>query len=191
MTHSHKLDGGLRILAINASPRGTGRTTVAVLEMLAGAKLLGAAVEIVDLDSRDHFEPVVALMQRSDGVVLASPTYRARPPAQLKAFLDALPRTSDSSGGGSPFAGKAVALLQTGATAHHFLATEDTRAVLSSFFAAQVMAPSLYFSHTDYEDATKLTVAAQELAQRHGRALAQFSMALKTCPEVTSLQPLA
>ncbi|HEY5856642.1 MAG TPA: hypothetical protein VIW24_22035 [Aldersonia sp.] len=52
----------------------------------------------------------------------------------------------------------------TGASAHHFLATESLRTILSDFFAAQVLSPSLYLERADYTEAATLTDAAASRA---------------------------
>lgn len=99
----------MKITALVGSPRGmngaTGRLTEIVLE---GARKQGASVEVFTIKGqeikpcracdvchkegtcpqKDSFAAIRESMERSDGIVLASPNYIFHVTAQLKAFLD-------------------------------------------------------------------------------------------------------
>jgi multimeric flavodoxin WrbA len=99
----------MKIIAINGSPRGMAGTTGRLLEeVLAGAVLTGAEVEIISLaDSpikpcvacdachkvgicpvKDDYEPIKEKLLAADAFVLASPNYIFSVSAQMKAFFD-------------------------------------------------------------------------------------------------------
>jgi len=88
-----------------------------------------------------------------------------------------------------PVAGKGRSLVLTGASGHHFLAVNDLRDVLASFFAAQVLAPGLYLDHSGYLDRNTLTEASAALAASHGAALLDLAVAVRSSPALATLRP--
>ena len=71
----------------------------------------------------------------------------------------------------APLAGKAALVLLTGASYHHFLATERLRAPLASFFAVQTLSPGLYFTPASY---TPDPHTPHRVLNEESRALAEF-----------------
>lgn len=99
----------MKILAINGSPRGMGGTTGRLLEeVLAGAALAGADIEIVTLSQtqikpclacdvchkvgtcpvKDEYESIKEKLLEADAFILATPNYLFSVTAQMKALLD-------------------------------------------------------------------------------------------------------
>jgi multimeric flavodoxin WrbA len=99
----------MKILAINASPRGMQGNTGRLLdEVLAGVKQGGADVEVINLKNltvqpcvacdichktgvcgiRDDYEMIKAKLLSCDGFIVASPNYIYSVTAQLKALFD-------------------------------------------------------------------------------------------------------
>jgi len=104
----------IKIIGINSSPRGKDSQTLQLVEnVLKGAELAGATIELVDvckLDIKyciacgvcyqngkciydDDFEALFTKLLESDGIVLGSPVYIYQVTAQLKTLMD---RMSDA-----------------------------------------------------------------------------------------------
>ena len=181
--------GASRLLGVVGSPSAGGRSATALRALFVGAAAEGAATEIVELADDPDPEKVQQAIEAADGVALATPTYRARSSSLVKALLENTERgiPGDTR---APLLGKAAAIVHTGATAHHFLAVDDLRDVLAGFFAAQVLAPGLYFEGADYDEPAVLGEPARLLAEAHGRAFAQFTTAVRAAPAVRALKPL-
>lgn len=180
----------MKILGIVGSPQQGGRTLVATRALLQGAAAVGCEFDDIELATKFATDEILERMDEADAFVFAAPVYRARAAFPLKDLLDLTPRGmwGETS---APLQGKACAIVLTGATPHHFLALDDLRAVLSSFFAIQVLSPGLYLSAEAFVDRETLTGESLELADQHGRALAVFAEAVSIYSELSCLRPLA
>ncbi|MBD2101645.1 NADPH-dependent FMN reductase [Leptolyngbya sp. FACHB-261] len=132
------------ILAIAGSPSHPSRT-YGLLEY--AAKLLqdeGLHIDIVsarDFPAEDlvfgrydspALEPVKALLEKADGVIIATPIYKAAYTGVLKAFLDLLPQ--------KVLLGKTVLPLATGGTLAHLLVIDYAlKPVLSELGARHLL----------------------------------------------------
>ncbi|MBR8836457.1 MAG: NADPH-dependent FMN reductase [Stigonema ocellatum SAG 48.90 = DSM 106950] len=132
------------ILAIAGSPAHPSRT-YSILEY--ATKILqqeGFQTDIIsvrDLPPEDltfgrydspALEPSKALLQKADGVIVATPIYKASYTGVLKAFLDLLPQRALS--------GKVVLPIATGGTLAHLLAIEYAlKPVLSELRARHLL----------------------------------------------------
>jgi FMN reductase len=77
-------------------------------------------------------EPIKALLEQADGVIVATPIYKAAYTGVLKAFLDLLPQRA--------FEGKVVLPIATGGTIAHLLAIDYAlKPVLSELKARHVL----------------------------------------------------
>jgi FMN reductase len=175
------------ILGVVGGPEPGGRTATAVAGVLAGAAAAGATTTLLELAETPTAD-VLAALAAADGVVFGSPIHRATYSALLK---DLLERTERGRWGETtaPLQGTAAAVVLTGASAHHFLAVDDLRAVLAGFFAVQVLSPGLHLDHAAYADRTALAPATAELAAAHGRALTALAAAVRDSPALRSLTP--
>lgn len=132
------------IVVLAGSPSATSRT-VALTELLA-QRLRGQAHEVRVVRVRDlpadaligadtehpAVRGVIAALDAADGVVVASPVYKAAYSGVLKTLLDLLPQLA--------FAGKIVLPLLTGAGPTHALAVDYAlRPVLSALGAHHVV----------------------------------------------------
>jgi FMN reductase len=182
-------EGGqpLNIIAVIASPHGGGSTASAAQTMVAACREAGARTNVIDLNEADS-PAAVAAVEAADAVIFASPTYRASHTSLLGGFLEHLERGSawESS---APLKGKATAVLMTGAAPEHFLATEKLRLILSSFFAAQVLSPSLFLTTQAFND-KQPTAATRDLLETHGRALVDLTAAVRSSKHLANLEPL-
>lgn len=177
-----------RVVGVLASPHGSGSTAVVMDTFLSGAQMAGTTTNVIDL-AKVTTADAIAAVEACDAVVFGSPTYRAMHTSLLGAFLEGVERggPSDSTG---PLAGKACAILMTGATQSHFLATGRLRAILTDFFACQVLAPSLYITPSSFHEDKRLKDAPREMVLAHGAALVDLAVAVRTSPAIRALRPL-
>ncbi|MFI9387650.1 NADPH-dependent FMN reductase [Kutzneria sp. NPDC052558] len=132
------------VVAISGSPSArskTNRVADHVLAVLAGEDTEVVHIRLRELPaeallSADSGHPAIAAalaaLEKADGVVLATPTYKAAYSGLLKAFLDLLPQFALS--------GKAVLPLATGGTVAHVLALDyGLRPVLQSLAPRHVV----------------------------------------------------
>ena len=181
----------LSVLGVACSPNSGARTSAVVAAMLSGAARCGCRTALVELGERSHDE-VVEHIATADAVILGTPVYRASYSALLKGLLERMDRGQPGapSGPSAPLKGKAAAVAMTGASAHHFLAADGLRGVLSDFFAVQVLSPSLYLDQGSFRDDVILTDQARALATRHGAALADLGAAVKASARLREMDPL-
>jgi FMN reductase len=176
---------GLHVLALDGSPQGHGRTAAVLGEVLLGASAAGVSTSVMTLAETTVDEAVDAL-EAADGVVLGSPVYRASFTYPLKVLLDQLPRGMWGETR-APLQGKGVVIVATGASLHHFLALDDLRNVLASFFAAHVVPPGLYVPRGGMPDGNGLDPDLATQAERQGQALVELALALRACPTLRGL----
>jgi FMN reductase len=169
------------VVAIDGSPAGSGRTAT-VLRAVADAPVVLLAETSTD--------EALAAVERADAVVIGSPIYRASFAHPLKVFLDALPRGMWGETQ-APLQGKAVAIVATGASLHHFLALDDLRNVLAGFFAAHVVPPGLYVPREGFGDDGLLIEPYAGQARLQGEALRELQRALAASSALRSLTPQA
>lgn len=186
-------DRAVSVVAIDSSPEGGRRTRTAIDAVSAAATAAGATVQTIWVGGEEvDLESVTAELGTADAIILGSPVYRASYGSPLKRLLDAVPRTPDERRD-SPFAGKAVALVLTGASLHHFLAVDDPRAVLAGFFAAHVVPPGLYVPREGFEgsDPYRLAEPYAAHARGQGAALIVLARAVRENKELSSLRAQA
>lgn len=172
------------ILVLAGSP-STGSRTVALTETL-GARLReqGHAVRVVPIRElpadallgADTTVPaiadVLAGVAAADGVVVASPVYKAAYSGVLKVFLDLLPQ--------SALAGKVVLPLLTGGSQAHTLALDHAvRPVLAALDAYHVVR-GVFVLDSHIERTPDGALLADAALGRVDRAVAEFTRALRT-----------
>lgn len=178
----------MQILALVGSPNRGGRTLTAVQGMLTGVEEAGACSAVLELAGDPEPADIQDAMEAADGIIFASPTYRARATSSLKQVLEMTQRGLYGETR-APLQGKAAAVIETGASPHHFLGVDDLRSVLSGFFAVQVLSPGLYLEQADYVDRESLGEDASAVAAAHGRALVALAEAVRSSKALTALRP--
>jgi FMN reductase len=146
MTNVHELNGGrsFRVVAVSGSPAETSSTAELVdyvLARLPANVSVASHIRLRNLDPRallsgDCSDERVVAAQRdiddADGVIIATPVFKAAYSGLLKAFLDVLPQFG--------LAGKAVLPLATGGSLAHVLALDYAlRPVLQSMGARHIV----------------------------------------------------
>jgi FMN reductase len=181
----------MRIIAVDGSPTGHGRTRAVVDHVLTAAAAAGADTAVVELAGKnpEQLAATAASLTGADGFVLASPTYRATYAWPLKALLDHVPRGMWGETE-APLQGRPVAIVATGASLHHFLGLGDLRNLLAGFFAAHVLPPGLYVPHEGLVDGV-LQQPYDQQASAQGAALVELVAALARSPALRGLRPQA
>jgi FMN reductase len=135
-------------------------------------------------------DAVIEAVAQADAVVFGSPIYRASFAEPLKRLLDSLPRGMWGEDR-APIKGKAVVIVATGASLHHFLALNDLRNVLAGFFAAHVVPPGLYVPHDGFGADGCLASPYAEAAAAQGQAVRELAAALADSRVLRELTPQA
>ncbi len=170
------------VLVISGSPSATSRTELVAdhvaRRLAAGEWQVGhlrvRTLPAVPLLGADTTDPSIARalerVRRADGIVLATPTYKASFSGLLKTFLDLLPRDG--------FGRKAVLLLATGgSTAHVLVLDYALRPVVQALGAGHVVR-GLFLLDTHVERQGATTRIAPGAAEGLEEVIEQFRKAL-------------
>lgn len=103
----------------------------------------------------DDTPTLVEQVRGADGVILASPVYRASMTGALKNALDLLPVDS--------LQGKPVGILAMGGSHHHYLGVATHLRDVLQWFGALPAPTDLYLTGADFAEGTPTLVAASEL----------------------------
>ena len=182
------------IIGIDGSPTGGGRTEGVIKAVTAAAasdpRVRDSAVITLAHGIDNALKSVITHNDQSHAFVVGSPIYRASYTGLLKEFFDRLPRGMWGERE-EPLQGRAVAIVATGASFHHFLALNDMRSVLTGFFAAFCLPPGLYVPSDAFADDGKLTEKYMAQAVHLGRALVEQAKALDHSEALRTLRPQA
>ncbi len=179
------------VLGISGSlTAGRSGTRAAVDVAMEGAREAGADVRTDVLDLRDvaldfcDGRPVerygadtrraLGAVEGADAYVVATPMYRGSYTGALKNLFDLVPNDPD---GADPLRGKAVGLVATGASDHHYLALEHELRPLLGFFGSQTVNRAVYVNRGDFSAERTLAGPRADELRALGRevvALAAF-----------------
>jgi FMN reductase len=182
----------LRVLAIDCSPNGPGRTHRCLEAVLAGAEEIGAETRIVSVGSADGAVDVgaaEAALRDADAFVFGTPTYRAAYAWPFKELVDRVPRGFPGEDA-APLTGRAVATVATAASAHHFLGLSTMRDILVDFFAAHVVSPGLYAPRDSFDEDGALLPEEDARARLLGRGVVELARAIATSSALAAARPL-
>jgi len=183
----------VNVLAVDGSPTGSGRTGAVLAEVLAGAEELGTRTSVLSLAEADgdgELEAAVEAIAAADCFVFGSPVYRGSFATPLKRLLDVLPRGMWGETQ-APITARAVAIVMTGATWHHYLGLQDLRNVLAGFFGAHVLTPGLYVPAEGFDAAKRPLEDVAAQARLQGRALAELGAAIAGGSALRAIRPQA
>lgn len=163
------------MVAVVASDNG-GRTDRLIDQVLAPA--LAARVPVQKFHLGHHplaadMDDCLAALAGADAFVLGTPIYRGTFAGALKQFIDLVPRASVGDAFASPFRARPIALVATGASEHHFLGLDPLISMLTRFFGAYVVPPTVYGRDVE---ANALACQAQQL----GQAVVELARVLST-----------
>jgi FMN reductase len=170
------------IVALAGSPSTTSRTVALLTHLAGGLRADGHDVTVVPvrglpaeaLLSADAGNPSVAAavaeVAAADGLIVASPVYKAAYSGVLKTFLDLLPANA--------LAGKAVLPLLTGGAPTHALAVDYAlRPVLAALGARHVV-PGLFLLDKQIERTPDGVSLAPDLQATVDAAVGELTAAL-------------
>jgi FMN reductase len=179
------LDTPIHVVAVVASQAGgnTDRLVGQVLQAASDAQA-GVTVATVHLGA-GPLDParVEGYMQRlagADAVVLGTPMYRSTYAAVLKELLERVPRGGPSERFEGPLRAKAVGIVATGGSHHHFLGADPLIDLLVRYFGAYVVPPVLYGVIRSSGGDASMDPGLVEDAVRFGRALVALGQAIKS-----------
>jgi FMN reductase len=176
----------MQILAVVASQAG-GNTDRLVGEVLRAASdaqpgLVSTTAHLGagPLDPA-RVEGYMLSLAAADAVVLGTPMFRSTYAAVLKEFLERVPRGGPPERYDGPLRAKAVGVVATGGSHHHFLGADPLTGLLVRYFGAYVVPPVLYGV---IRTGTEPDPALLEDAARFGRALAALGAAIRSDPRL-------
>jgi len=179
----------MKFIALLGSPNATGRTRLVADAIATGMAKADGQVEMISAADGPS-EQILQACDHADGVLLGCPVYRGGMAYPLKTLLDHMPRGMWGETI-APLLGKPAGIFMTGASLHHYLAVDELRRVLCGFFAAQVLAPGLYFSPADFTEDGVLSDVAAGTAALYGEALVSFGSAVRASEAIQALRPQA
>lgn len=158
---------GLKVLAINGSlTPAPSRTRALIDAALAGASAYAPDLETSVLELREHAlefcdgratsaynagtQAALRAIAAADAYLVATPVYRASYTGALKNLFDLVP---NDPAGEDPLRGKAVGLIASGGSHHHYLVLEHQLRPLFGFFGAHTAGRAVYASPADYNAA--------------------------------------
>lgn len=115
----------------------------------------------------DDTATVVQAMTQADCMILASPIYRGSYTGALKNLLDHAPLQA--------LEGKAVGLLATGGSEHHYLAVDFQMRGVLAWFNAYLVPGSVYLSHAESASAVDVRTLAGNRLRELGEATVALS----------------
>jgi FMN reductase len=173
-----------RIVAITGSPASPSRTSLIARQVAAKLERQGFAVDAIEvralpaedlLFARPESQAVrtaLGAIERAQGVVIATPVYKASYTGVLKSLLDLLPQFG--------LTGKVVLPLATGGTVAHVLAIDYAlRPVLASLGALHIVGGLfLHDKLLERTEAGELAIEA-DLARRLDGVVDEFARAVR------------
>ncbi len=172
------------IVALAGSPSTASRTVALVEELADRLRSAGHEVRVVAIRSlpaeallgADTGDPrvadAVAAVAEADGVVVASPVYKAAYSGVLKTFLDLLPQGA--------LAGKAVLPVLTGGAPTHALALDYALRPVLVALGARRVEPGLFVLDKRIERTPDGVVIAADLRATLEYTVDEFTLALPT-----------
>ena len=173
----------MKIIGVDASPHGPGKTHKMIAEILAGSAGAGAETQQIRHDD----DEIVRLIADADGVVLGSPTYRASPAAAMRLLLERIDRSTKDGQG--PLQSTPVIAALTGASPAHFLGTRELSNTLSGFFGTQVLSPDIYVESSAFRPDGSIDAATAQRLQLHGAALTELVCAIRESRHLKKIGP--
>ncbi|WP_338666003.1 NADPH-dependent FMN reductase [Pararoseomonas sp. SCSIO 73927] len=169
----------MRVVAISGSPSAHSRTAMlaeqvlAMLEAGGGSHLRLATLDPAALLAGDATHPSIAsataAVEAADGVIVATPVFKAAYSGLTKAFLDLLPQFA--------LAGKAVLPLATGGSTAHVLALDYALRPVLQFMGARHVVQGVFVANAPVSSDGALALPA-DVAALLAEAVLHFRHAL-------------
>ncbi|HXU06019.1 MAG TPA: NADPH-dependent FMN reductase [Polyangia bacterium] len=172
-----------RVVTITGSPNAGSRTAAVTEQVAAALTAQGFSVDAIDVrelppadlmaarSEAPAVQQALRLVDQADGVVVATPVYKAAYSGLLKTFIDLLPQFG--------LAGKVVLPLATGGSLAHVLAIDYAlRPVLVSLGAGTVVG-GVFVLDRFIERAGTTVVVDPEIRARLDTVVADFASCLR------------
>lgn len=134
-------------------------------------------------DYRADTRTVIDTITGADALIVGSPIYRGSYSGALKNLLDLIPNDS--------LRGKAVGILATGGSPHHFLAIEHQFRPLINYFNAYTVPAGVYLHNTHYRNGKLIDPQILQRLKKLGQETVRLAHSLQSNyegPERPSIQ---
>lgn len=175
------------ILALSSSPSVTSKTVKVVeraLDRLRDDELVTRHIQLREIDpaallsasmNNESISRALQAIEEADGLIIATPIYKASYSGLLKVFLDLLPQFA--------LAGKAILPIATGGSLGHLLALDyGLRPVLQSMGARHII-QSLYVTESEMQVSSGELSLGQQTDLLLTEALRHFRHALNSADD--------
>lgn len=191
------------LLGIAGSVSESSKTRVAVETALqAAADEFGIETKILhlaeyDLETADGRKleeysgdttKALDLIIDSKAFLIGTPVYRGSYSGVLKNLFDLIPRGKWQSDK-APLENRAVGLIATGATDHHYLSISQTLGPVASFFGAHQVGSGVYVNDSQFEDNNLIDMAVIQRLETLGKATIELSQAVNNSSNLSQLGP--
>ncbi len=130
----------------------------------------------------------IDLIINSEAFIIGTPVYRGSYSGLLKNLLDIIPRGIWQSPE-APLENRAVGLIATGATDHHFLSISHELGPIASFFGSYPVGSGVYVNSSQFEDHQIVGDEVEQRLQTLGKATYELSRAISESKYLSSLGP--
>jgi FMN reductase len=144
----------------------------------------GRKLEQYSGDTADALDQII----NSKAYIIGTPVYRGSYSGLLKNLFDLIPRGKWQSDK-APLENRAVGLIATGATAHHYLSIAQELGPVLNFFGSHLVGSGVYAESSHFKD-NKLT--DDDIRQRLatlGKATVELSLAVEKSQFLSELGP--
>jgi FMN reductase len=149
-------------------------------------------LEIADGRKLDQYTGDTAkaldLIIDSEAFIIGTPVYRGSYSGALKNLFDLIPRGMWQADV-APLENRAVALIATGATAHHYLSVAQELGPVLDFFGAHRVGSGVYAESSHFEDHRITDGKVTERLQTLGKATVELSRAISAGSYLSALGP--
>lgn len=190
----------LGIVGSVSNPSNTRAAVEAALK--AASDAFGVQTEILhlaeyDLDTADGRKlkdytgdtaRALELIINSNAYIIGTPVYRGSYSGALKNLLDLIPRGKWQADV-APLEAKAVGLIATGATDHHYLSVSQELGPILAFFGAYGVGSGVYAHSSHFKDHQVSDEGILNRLQLLGKATVELSRAIDSSESLSELGP--
>lgn len=128
------------------------------------------------------------LILNSKAYIIGTPVYRGSYPGALKNLFDMIPRGKWQADV-APLEAKAVGLVATGATAHHYLSISQELGPILDFFGSHTVGGGVYAHSSHFDNYQVTDPDIKKRLELLGRATVELSRAIETSDALANFGP--
>lgn len=128
------------------------------------------------------------LILNSKAFIIGTPVYRGSYSGALKNLLDLIPRGKWQSDK-APLENRAIGLIATGATDHHYLSVSQELGPISSFFGSYAIGAGVYAQSSQFKNHQVTDDKVKERLKKLGKATIELSRAVSNSSYLSALGP--